>query len=253
MLAGNIATYNDTYGADYNGPYAEYIAARNAGIAVAGSLGDWIAGEGAFQIQTLLITLGMNARDSRLVPHATFKGVLSGLKPMIVDWVAGLALPLGVPPPNLVNVATAETLSAELRLLYDLLAAPGSVTNSGGYVAASKTMHCLFPKLAPMIDGRHTGISYYNIDRATYAPPLGLGSWARWVGAPIDGVANPSPRGAGRNGWQWHQFMAAIGVNQHIYELWQVANGNPGLQAFLALDPTSGANGIPRIIDKGLW
>jgi hypothetical protein len=47
--------------------------------------------------------------------------------------------------------------------------------------------------------------------------------------------------------------MAAIGVNQHIYELWQVVNRNPGLQAFLALDPTPGANGIPRIIDKSLW
>jgi hypothetical protein len=255
MLAANIAAYNasDANRAGYNRPYDNYFAARNAGIAAAGSLGAWIAGHGATAIQTLLIAFGMNARNSQLVPHAAFQGVLSAVNPAIVNWVAGIALPLGVPPPNLVNAATGATLSAELQLIYNALATPGSVTNRGGYVAASKTMHCLFPELAPMIDGAHTGISYYNIDRPTYAPPLGLGNWARWVGVPIHGVANPSPRGAGRNAWQWHQFMAAIGVNQHIYELWQMANRNPGLQAFLALDPTPGTTGIPRIIDKSLW
>jgi hypothetical protein len=44
-----------------------------------------------------------------------------------------------------------------------------------------------------------------------------------------------------------------MGINQHIYELWQAANRNPGYSAFLALDPTPGTTGIPRIIDKGLW
>ncbi|HIJ69045.1 MAG TPA: hypothetical protein HPP81_01875 [Deltaproteobacteria bacterium] len=252
MLAANIKTYNDTH-AGYNRQYANYIAARNDGIAVAGSLGAWIASNGATPIQALLNAFGMNAHNSRLVPHDAFQGVLSRLNPLTVNWVAGLALPLGVPPPNLVNAATGETLSAELRFLYNVFAAGGSVTNSGGYVAASKTMHCLFPKLAPIIDGKHTGIAYYNIDSATYDQPLGLDSWARWVGEPIHGKVNPSPRGAGRKGWQWHQFMAAVGVNQHIYELWQVANRSPGLQAFLALDPTPGTNGITRIIDKGLW
>lgn len=114
-------------------------------------------------------------------------------------------------------------------------------------------MHCLFPELAPIIDGRHTGISYYNIDRATYVPPLGIDRWEKWVGEPLGTVVNPSPRGAGRNGWRWQQFLAAMGVNQHIYELWQVANGKPGAQAFLALDPTPGASAILRIIDKGFW
>jgi hypothetical protein len=47
--------------------------------------------------------------------------------------------------------------------------------------------------------------------------------------------------------------MAAIGINQHIYELWQAAIGHPSLADFLALDPTPGTTGIPRIIDKCLW
>lgn len=255
MLAANTAAYNasDANGAGYNCQYDSYIAARNAGIAAAGSLGAWIVGDGATAIQTLLTAFGMNARNSQLVPHAQFRGVLSAVNPAIVNWIGGIALPLSVPPPKLVNAATGATLSAELQLMYDRLATPGSVTDSGGYVAASKAMHCLFPELAPMIDGAHTGVSYYNIDRATYAPPLGLSEWAGWVGEPIHGVANPSPRGAGRNAWRWHQFIAAVGVNQHIYDLWQMANGNPGLRAFLALDPTPGTTGIPRIIDKSLW
>jgi hypothetical protein len=254
MLAANIAAYNRaTKAAAYNHAYKNYITARNTGIAAAGSLVAWIAGGGAAAIQTLLIAFDMNVRKSQLVSHPAFQGALSAINPAIINWVAGISLPLGMPPPNFVNPVTGATLCAELQLIYNALARPGSVTISGGYVAASKTMHCLFPELAPMIDGTHTGISYYNIDRTTYAPPLCLGDWAAWVGAPIPGVANPSPRGAGRNAWQWPQFMAALGVNQHIYELWQAANGNRGLQAFLAIDPTPGTTGIPRIIDKSLW
>lgn len=254
MLAANITRYNAIVGATYNPPYRDYIATRNDGIAAARSLSAWLAGNGAAPIQMLLVAFGLDAQNSHLVPRARFQAILSGLPSAVVNWVAGLTLPLEAPPPRLVNAATGHTLSAELQLLYDSFARQNSVTDSGGYVAASKTMHCLFPELAPIIDGRHTGISYYKIDRATYVPPLGIDNrWEKWVGEPLGTVVNPSPRGAGRNGWRWQQFLAAMGVNQHIYELWQLANGEPGVQSFLALDPTPGTGGIPRIIDKGLW
>jgi len=253
VLAAKVAAYNTTVGATYNPPYADYIAVRKSGIATTGSLSAWLASDGAASVQSLLKAFGMNLRTSKLIAPVGFQGVLSALGPATVNWVADLALPLTAPPANLVSSATGETLSAELRLLYNVFAEPGSVTESGGYVAASKTMHCLFPELAPMIDGRHSGISYYNIDRVTYVPPLGILSWETWVGERVGRVPNPSPRGDGRYEWKWQNFVAAVGVNQRIYELWQLAHGNPGLKAFLALDPTPGTTGIPRIIDKGLW
>lgn len=256
MLANKIAAYNNpaAYTARYNHEYNNYILARTAGIEAAGSLGAWIACGGAGEaIQALLIAFGMNARNSKLVPLPTLQQALADINSATSNWVASIFLPLSVPPVKLVNPATGATLSAELQTTYNALAKLGSVTHSGGYVAASKTMHCLFPELAPMIDGAHTGISYYNIVRTTYVPPLGLGNWVAWIGVPILGVVNPSPRGTGRHAWKWPQFMAAIGVNQHIYELWQVANGHPGFPAFLAIDPTPGTTGISRIIDKGLW
>ncbi len=252
-LATKVGAYNASVGKTYNPPYADYIAARETGVAAYGCLSAWLANDGAVPIRRLLVAFGMDARNSRLVSHDELQKFFSGLNPAAIDWVAGLSLPLRVQPAILVNPATGENLFAELRLLYDTLASRGSVTESGGYVAASKTMHSLFPQLAPMVDGKHSGLSYSRISPATYIPPLGIGSWRGWVGAAIEGVINPSPQGAGRNSWRWQQFVAAVGINQHIYELWQAANGGPGLQAFLSLDPTAGTNGIPRIVDKALW
>jgi len=255
ILTRNISRYNScSRGAGYNCDYKQYIDDRDRGVKAYGSLADWIANGGAASsIMALLNNFGMNAHNSKLVPLNTLQKTLTAINPQIINWISGFSLPFNTPPPALINRTTNTTLSTELQLIYDALARRGSVTNSGGFVVASKTMHCLFPELCPIIDGRHTGISYYNIDRATYTPPLGFNDWIRWVGVPIYGVANPSPRGAGRNAWQWQQFIAAMGINQHIYELWQAANGNLGYSAFLALDQTPGTTGIPRIIDKGLW
>jgi hypothetical protein len=94
MLAANIARYNAREEAAYNPPYADYIATRNAGIAAAGGLSAWLAGNGAAPIQMLLNAFGMYLQKSRLVPLARFQGTLSGMSSAIVDCVAGLTLPL---------------------------------------------------------------------------------------------------------------------------------------------------------------
>lgn len=255
MFPARIAAYNvpGSRTAGYNLTYNRYITDRAAGIA-AGGLATWIAGGGAvIAIQSLLTNFGMNARNSVLVPDAAFQATLVGLHAPTINWISGLSLPLAAPPPVIINPVTGASLAADMNVLFNALQASGAVSVSGGYVAASKTLHCLFPNLTPMIDGEHTGLSYYHIVRATYTPPLGLGNWDLWVGATLRGVPNPSPRGAGRAGWDWTRFAAAIGINQHIYELWQANNGYPGLPAFLAMDPTPGTTGIPKIIDKVLW
>lgn len=255
LIPQKITAYN--HGSDglvYNEAYNQYIEERNNGIAAGGSLSAWITnGNAVGPIQALLIAYGMNARNSQLVSPPAFQAVIDGLKGASLDWINRFALPLPIAPMALMNPQTGLTLSNELTNIYNILSSPGSVTVSGGFVAASKAAHCLFPNLAPMIDGAHTGISYYNIARGTYTPPLGIVDWVGWIGHQIAGVPNPSPRGAGRNSWGADQFLAAIGVNQHIYEMWDAANGNPGLQAFLVLDAVHKTSGIPRIIDKVLW
>lgn len=256
MISRSIAAYNaiGTRTAAYNPPYAQFIKIRNTGLANAGSLSAWISmPEAALSIQQLLTAFGMNVQGSSLVPVKAFQEVLAQIHPLSADWIESLSLPLPQAPPLLINPTTETSLADEIRGIYNLLALPGSATVSGGYVAASKAFHCLFPNIGPIIDGRHSGPSYYNIISDTYLPPLGLADWIEWLGTPMPGTPNPSPRGGGRLAWGWERFMAALGINQHIYELWQREQGNPGVGAFLALDLPPGTSGIPRIIDKVLW
>lgn len=253
MLLGAINAYNMPISrtANYNIEYAQFVAAKAARIANE-NLAAWVHGGGAaIAIHELLTAFRMNAQRSALVPQVTLNAALNGLNVLTLNWIATLALPLAHAASEINNPATNMSLSDELQVLFNSLAAPGAVTQSGGFVAASKTLHCLFPNLVPMIDGSHSGLSYFHIRRDTYMPPLGLASWGHWLGTPLPGVPNPSPRGAGRVNWDSVRFIAAIGINQHIYELWQADNGRPGLATFLALDP--GTSGIPRVIDKLLW
>lgn len=254
LVAGKIAAYNDApKTADYNAQYNDFIVDRVAGIAANGSLASWLDTPAAvITIQNLLDAFGMNTRNSVLVDMQTLLNTIARvLAANPVNVVGGFRLPL----PSSIGATLLENggnLGATLAAIYEALSAPRAVTISGGYVAASKTLHCFFPELVPMIDGTHTGISYYNIIRATYSPPIG-GNWAGWLGHPLNGPPNPSPRGAGRNSWGSDQFLCAIGANQTIYEAWQKTNSSSGLAAFMALDPTPGTTGIPRIVDKILW
>lgn len=255
LLPGAIATYNapGTRTASYNATYNAFMNARLAGVAAHGNIHGWIVHGGASAIHALLTAFGMSVRTSALVPVPVLAHTLVSLPAVSINWIQGLALPLNHPPCSLVNPSTGQNFAAEMSFLFNALSAPGAVTMSGGFVAASKALHCLFPNLAPMIDGRHSGTSYFHILRATYTPPLGISNWNAWLGAPLVGVVNPSPAGAGRSHWDASRFLAALGVNQHIYEMWQIQNRSVGFPQFMALDPAAGTTGIPRIIDKLLW
>jgi len=255
-IAVAVATYNraGTSTAGYNATYQNFINDRANGIAACGGLAAWLATPGsATDTHNLLDRFGMNRQGSRLVPPYRLHEVLSGLAPTAVDWIAGFRIPLLAAPCALVCPDRATNLATDLAGLYTSLAIRGAVTASGGFVAASKTLHCLFPDLAPMIDNRHTGLSYYHIDRRTYMPPLGLTDWAAWSGRPMARVPNPSPKGGGRTSWDFDRFLAALGIGQSIYEGWLAIHPGLGLQDFMALDPAVGTTGVPRIIDKTLW
>lgn len=254
MIPEAISAYNiGNRTANYNLTYNTFINARQSGVAGHGGVLGWVRfGNAAVTIHDLLTAFGMDKQGSVLVAPSILANTLQNLQAASIQWIEYIELPMSAPC-RTINPHTGLNLSVELGLLYATLSTPGAVTLSGGFVAASKTLHCLFPNLAPMIDGRHSGISYFHILQSTYTPPMGIKNWAGWLGASLPGVPNPSPRGAGRRSWDAARFLAATAVNQHIYEIWQQQNGNPGLHAFLAIDPVPGTNGIPRIIDKLLW
>ncbi|WP_460135884.1 hypothetical protein [Pseudomonas sp. S1_E04] len=254
MIPAAIIAYNaGNRTASYNHTYNTFINTRHHGVVKYGGVHGWVhSGNAATTIHALLTDFGMNIQGSKLVTPFTLAHTLQSIQKASIQWIERITLPIGAPCKT-INPHTGQNLSVELGTLYTLLSAPGAVTKSGGFVAASKTLHCLFPNLAPMIDGRHSGLSYFHILRNTYTPPLSIKTWAGWLGTLLPGPPNPSPRGAGRHSWDAARFLAAMAVNQHIYEIWQHQNGTPGLQAFLAIDPVPGTSGIPRIIDKLLW
>jgi hypothetical protein len=118
-------------------------------------------------------------------------------------------------------------------------------------VVGSKVAHAILPELCPVIDVKHTAISLFNVAPGEYLPPGD--SWDEYLGYTPRGKVNPSPRGCSRNRWRKDQFLCAIGFYARIYHEWQEANGNPGMTAFLSLEPVQGTTGIPRFLDKVFW
>lgn len=248
-----VRDYNTgTGGEAFNASYATFIENRERGIARQGSLSAWLATDAAsMAVWGLLDSFGMNIRNSRLISvDMGFSDSLASLQTIAnLDGLNSIPFPTG--GLNATVFPSVLSVADELILLYDYCCSSARFSNSGGFVIASKVLHCVLPNLAPMIDGLHSGISYYNFSRASYFPPGG--DWTTYLGFQIDGLTNPSPRGAGRNNWRAHQFCCSIGYNETLYNTWQTRNGNPGLAAFMALDPTPGTTTINRIIDKGLW
>lgn len=238
-IPANIAAYNAAY-PEYNAAYRAFISARADGIAAAGSVAAWLATPGAAHaFISLLNSFGMNARNSELVAPAVFAANLADLP--AVPLLGAVPFPIG----------TIAAIEAQLRTIFDYCAAPGTFSKSGGFVIGSKTAHCVLPELCPMLDGAHIGISLYNVAAEEYLPPGN--NWTTYLGRPVVNPPNPSPRGAGRKGWNAYRFTQAIGFYEALYSDWQATNGNQGMGAFLGTDPTAGTTGIFRALDKVLW
>lgn len=146
MLRAAVATYNapGSRTVHYNGIYDSFINARQLGIATHGDIHGWILHGGAHvPIYALLRSFGMTARKSRLVALSDLALTLRSLPRHSIRWIEGFALPLKRAPCHLKH-PTGGSLATELGALFTTLSAPGSVTVSGGYVAASKTLRFFF-------------------------------------------------------------------------------------------------------------
>lgn len=246
---GSIAAYNAAQ-APYNRAYGLYVGNRAAGLGAAGNLAGWLGGGGlptaAATLRATLIAFGMDARRSHLVAPPIFTASLAGIPGMVnIACIATYTLASAY----MIVPFGGTTPRVQLETLFAYCAVPGTFSLEGGYVIASKVAHLIFPDICPMLDGKHTAISMYNVAPAQYSPPGN--NWVAYLGRCLVQPANPSPRGAGRNSWDAQRFVQAIAFYARIYQEWQAANGNPGLAAFLALD--AGAISPIRVLDKVFW
>ncbi len=247
-----INNYNSgRNGSGFNDAYAFFMQSRTAGLADHnGSLQKWlVTQEAAEPIWALLDCYGMNVRGSKLLESGQIHTTLQSLVTVVsIDEIAHFRIPTG----GLNQVLpSGTTLAVSLGTLFEYMRLPNRITVSGGFVGASKALHCILPELVPMLDRTHIALSLYEMCRSDYLPPGG--SWHRYLGFPAPNTPNPSPRGAGAQIWRSSQLLCAIGFYERIYEEWQTQNGQLGLEAFLTLDSSRGTTGVPRVVDKIMW
>lgn len=249
-IPGKIKAYNSTsYGSRYNSFYIDFIKSRLEGIYENKTITQWLKGDQACKsIYQLLKEFGMDSRSSKLVSINSFYKHISDLY-LICN------------PDNLVEFpiyrntlnsrVNNSTIALEISKLYNYCYNKGIFSLSGGFVIATKVLHCIIPELFPIIDSSHIGISLYNVFKQDYTPTQG--TWDKYLGHTPKGKVNPSPRGEGRTNWGADQYLCAIGFYSKIYNAWQEINKQQGLEVFLSLDPVEGTTGIPRLLDKVFW
>lgn len=240
-----IANYNSS--ASNNSTYLRFITERKAGIKSSGSLEKWlVTPEAADLIHSFINDFGM--RSYQLTPPVVYSRNLFELTVSVdVEGLSRFTPDQG----QLTTLIGNSTVAQELGKLFDFCSKWRHFSEAGGIVVGSKVAHAILPELCPMIDTRHIGISLFNIAPGEYLPPGD--SWDEYLGYTPRGKINPSPRGGSRNRWRKDQFLCANGFYARIYHEWQEANGNPGMTAFLFLDPVQGTTGIPRLLEKVFW
>lgn len=234
---------------DYNRAYASFTGERASDIAAHKDIEGWLTSDEAGPcIRKLMVDFGMNSQGSKLESPEKFTAGVQGIPEAVnIKILSSVKIPAG----TLNTPVDRTTVEAEICALFDYCASRGRFSISGGFVIGSKTSHCIFPELCPMLDGRHIAISLYNVDRGEYLPPGN--NWRSYLGRDKRTPINPSPQGDGRYNWDCYRYTQAIAFFERIYSDWQDAYGNPGLAKFMSLDPDTGTTGVPRIIDKVLW
>ena len=138
-----------------------------------------------------------------------------------------------------------ETTYSVIKRIYKLFSYPGNLSNSGGVVIASKTMHMIMPELFIMIDSYVANTLNKIFD---YNPhPEDGESWYAII-PNYDGL---KLNRKDTESWDINRYIAALIYYKRILREWCEKN-NSDIQGFLNLDAQYNST-IPRIIDKALW
>ena len=140
------------------------------------------------------------------------------------------------------------TVNSFIKQIFERFNEPNKISQSGGIVVASKTMHFIMPEIFIMIDKRvmeslHNVSDYYPRAR----DPIG------WYDVLIDyhgEKLNPYPLTAN---WSYYiYYSAALIYSKRIIHKWCQKN-NDDVNGFLKNDKLSSVPYSSRIIDKMLW
>lgn len=198
-------------------------------------------------LRGILVDFGLDARGSKLVSPQRILETISGCGSES-DRLKSANISLHTL--NLHQTIENQTVGSIIVRIFDFFAKPYRITESGGFVAASKTMHFIMPELFIILDGQHIAISLYNISDYNPHPEDGR-SWADVVPNYSGNKPNPSPRGNGRKSWDAERCVIGLMYYKRIIREWCQRNYSD-IKGFLEID-SENASTASRIIDKALW
>lgn len=199
------------------------------------------------QLRNILDSFGMNTRHSKLVSSQRFLDTMSQIG-FEFDLLESEQIRLHTL--DLHQIIHDQTVFLIIKKIFNLFKKPGNLTESGGFVIASKTMHFIMPELFIMLDGQHIAVSLYNIYDYHPHPDDGA-NWFETIPNYSGLKPNPSPRGEGRKSWDYERYSIALMYYKRIFQEWcQHANSN--IENFLDID-SQNVSTVKRIIDKALW
>ena len=148
---------------------------------------------------------------------------------------------------NLLQLIGEKPLAEWISALLSDFCRSNAITQSGGIVAASKTMHFLLPDLFIMIDGTHISPALNRI--TDYQPHLNDGKTWYEILPNFDGTQlNPKTTTAWK---KTNQYLAALIYYKRILYDW-CQHYQKTTEDFLQIDAKNQVT-VSRIIDKALW
>ena len=199
------------------------------------------------ELRRILIKFGLDARASRLMPLQSIQNTISYCAPEFDQLRTANILLQNL---NLSHEENGRSIYSIIRSIFDIFSEPNRITQSGGFVAASKTMHFIMPQLFIILDGQHIAISLYNISDY-YPHQKDGGDWGEIIPQYSGLTPNPSPRGGGRENWDAERYIIALMYYKRIVLEW-IQRNHSNIEGFLEID-SENLSKASRIIDKSMW